>query len=109
MKSKIYLIWMPCVAVIFIAVALAADSALARTGNGVKRQPEAIRLSGGHYQLSGATEQNEESTLRGGRYQLEVVPQQQAKTLASGGKYQLIAPAGSEDGCCCMFLPCMSK
>ncbi len=51
---------------------------------------EATILSGGHYQLSGTI-------------------QSQSQPLASGGSYQLSAPASSENGCCCMFLPCVSK
>ena len=72
----------------------------------------AATSAGGRYVLSGAASQAEAGTLNGGRYRLSGLPQSRVQDLASGGKYRLAAenaPGGSEDGCCCMFLPCVRK
>ena len=64
---------------------------------------------GGRYVLSGIDHQVEDTTLSGGGYRLAETTQSEVKAIASGGKYRLAAPEGSENGCCCMFLPCVSK
>ena len=74
---------------------------------------------GGHYVLSGADLLPGPSRqyrtllkggdLSGGRYQLAGMTQSRVQDLASGGGYRLTTPAGSENGCCCMFLPCVRK
>jgi len=64
---------------------------------------------GGRYVLSGIDHQVEDTTFSGGGYRLAETTQSEVKAIASGGKYRLAAPEGSENGCCCMFLPCVSK
>ena len=88
-----------------------APAVASRTAEGVS--------AGGHYQLSGADLPPGPSRqyrtllkggeLSGGGYQLARMTQGQAQDLASGGHYRLTKPAGSENGCCCMFLPCVRK
>ena len=85
-----------------------AGFALERPQTVESRAAEAVS-AGGHYMLSGAASQPEATTLRGGGYQLAGATQGRAQDLASGGHYQLSAPAGRENGCCCNYLPCVSK
>ncbi len=53
-------------------------------------------LAGGNYRLQGSSPARKESGPGAG--------------LASGGDYRLqSAPSGSENGCCCVYLPCLRK
>ena len=83
------------------------------------RQPQAAAseavMSGGRYMLSQSASQVEQPTLSGGRYRLSrssqtdlPLPHPKGREM-SGGRYRLSEPEGSEDGCCCMFLPCVRK
>jgi hypothetical protein len=75
------------------------------------RAPEAL-AAGGRYRLSGAVAQPEAAALSGGGYRLTSLPQGRAQRRSSGGSYRLAttsAPAGSENGCCCMYLPCVQR
>jgi len=103
MKPRlIYFIGLALVCLVLAGLALGHAPAVAsRTAEGVS--------AGGHYMLNGAGSQPAATTLSGGGYQLAGLPQGEAETIASGGKYRLAAPDGSENGCCCMFLPCVSK
>ena len=95
-----------------------AGFALDRPQTAESRAAEAVS-AGGHYQLSGADLPPGPSRqyrtlpkggeLSGGDYRLAGTTQSEVKAIASGGKYRLAAPEGSENGCCCMFLPCVSK
>jgi len=113
MKPRlIILVWLA------LACLLLAGFALERPRTAASRAAESVS-AGGHYQLSGADLPPGPSRqyrtllkggeLSGGSYRLAGTPQNEAKAIASGGKYRLAAPAGSENGCCCMFLPCVSK
>ncbi len=103
MKSRlIFLTALALVCLVLAGFALRGPQAAASQAS------EAVS-AGGHYMLSGAASQPEATTLRGGGYQLAKTTQSQAQDLASGGHYRLTKPAGSENGCCCMFLPCVTK
>ena len=80
------------------------------------RSPQAASeetvASGGGYVLSQSASQVEQATLSGGRYRLSGDTGRLTEDVASGGKYRLVeesAPRGGEDGCCCNYLPCVSK
>ena len=117
-----------CAFAIVAAVALVTMVAAMRTVAGAASQAEAATLSGGNYQLSGITwdailglDLQASNHASGGHYQLAGLPQPNLPLpipavkntakgrVSSGGRYQLSAPTGSENGCCCLFLPCMSK
>ena len=113
MKPRlIILVWLA------LACLLLAGFALERPQTAASRAAESVS-AGGHYQLSGADLPPGPSRqyrtllkggeLSGGGYQLARMTQGQAQDLASGGHYRLTKPAGSENGCCCMFLPCVRK
>ena len=113
MKPRlIYFIGLALVCLVLAGLALGHAPAVAsRTAEGVS--------AGGHYQLSGADLPPGPSRqyrtllkggeLSGGDYRLAGTTRDEAEAIASGGKYRLRAPEGSENGCCCMFLPCVSK
>jgi hypothetical protein len=89
-----------------------AGFALRSPQEAASRASEAVAAGGHYYLLSGAASQSEATTLSGGRYQLTFLLQNQTQDLASGGRYRLVtdtAPTGSENGCCCMFLPCVRR
>ena len=106
----------------FIGLALVclalAGFALGRPQTAESRAAEVVS-AGGHYQLSGAdlppgSSRQYRTLLKGGElsgggYQLARMTQGQALDLACGVHYRLKKPAGSENGCCCMFLPCVRK
>ena len=111
MKPRlIYFIGLALVCLVLAAFALVRAPAVSGS-SGASR--------GGHYVLSGADllpgpSRQYRTLLKGGElsggdYRLAGTTRDEAEAIASGGKYRLRAPEGSENGCCCMFLPCVSK
>lgn len=93
-------------ALLFLLLAALLLSASARPLQ-VARAEGAATLVGGGYRL--LVDAPESPSARGGDYQLFAQALEAESPQAGGGGYLLLAPAGSENGCCCLYLPCVQR
>ncbi len=112
MKSRLILI-------LSLIIVLAVLALAAPRWHAAAQQPDGLPFlaAGGGYRLS-APSTPVAGRMAGGNYRLaptanpdgSPVSENDRLSLASGGEYRLqvqAAPSGSENGCCCMFLPCI--
>jgi hypothetical protein len=106
------------IAIVILAIFLipfnqVTPAASARNNAAAVKQPSiepAAVSSGGDYRLTTITGQTGH-TSSGGDYRLTNTTVDPAQT-STGGAYRLLgsqAPASSENGCCCVYVPCVVR